>query len=182
MPASHSATSPRTRFSCATTRRWPSPWPRRPGPSSARWPPWAGTCCSGPAAPTSAVARRSPATKREPGSGCAARGELDRGHAVLGTSESCVATYPGDWVVALVALDATLWLPEVTVQALRTYEARQATTRLRASAVWQSADLVFCTPVGTPLAARPVRRASKKLPAAAGLGQNWTPRELRTSL
>lgn len=43
--------------------------------------------------------------KREPGSGSAARGGLDRGHAVLGISESCIATYPGDWAVALLAFD-----------------------------------------------------------------------------
>jgi xanthine dehydrogenase YagS FAD-binding subunit len=47
-----------------------------------------------------------PCNKREPGSGCAAREGIDRGHAVLGTSEACVATYPGDWPVALVAFDA----------------------------------------------------------------------------
>ncbi len=46
--------------------------------------------------------------KREPGSGCAARGGLDRGHAVLGISESCIATYPGDWAVALLAFDGLL--------------------------------------------------------------------------
>jgi xanthine dehydrogenase YagS FAD-binding subunit len=44
--------------------------------------------------------------KRQPGSGCAAIGGLDRGHAVLGTSDSCIAVYPGDWAVALVAFDA----------------------------------------------------------------------------
>jgi xanthine dehydrogenase YagS FAD-binding subunit len=44
--------------------------------------------------------------KREPGSGCAAIGGLDRAHAVLGTSDACIATFPGDWPVALVAFDA----------------------------------------------------------------------------
>lgn len=46
--------------------------------------------------------------KRNPGSGCAAIGGLDRGHAVLGGSSSCIAVYPGDWAVALVALDARI--------------------------------------------------------------------------
>ncbi|MEV4470848.1 xanthine dehydrogenase family protein subunit M [Nonomuraea salmonea] len=46
--------------------------------------------------------------KREPGSGCAAIGGLDRGHALLGGSEACVATYPGDWAVALIAFDAVV--------------------------------------------------------------------------
>jgi len=44
--------------------------------------------------------------KREPGSGCDALDGFNRGHAVLGTSEACIATYPGDLAVALVALDA----------------------------------------------------------------------------
>jgi xanthine dehydrogenase YagS FAD-binding subunit len=44
--------------------------------------------------------------KRQPGSGCAAIGGIDRGHAVLGGSTSCIAVYPGDWSVALVAFDA----------------------------------------------------------------------------
>lgn len=47
-----------------------------------------------------------PCNKREPGSGCAAIGGLDRGQAVLGQSGSCIAVSPGDWPVALVALDA----------------------------------------------------------------------------
>jgi xanthine dehydrogenase YagS FAD-binding subunit len=47
-----------------------------------------------------------PCNKREPGSGCAAIGGLDRGQAVLGQSTSCTAVSPGDWPVALVALDA----------------------------------------------------------------------------
>lgn len=46
--------------------------------------------------------------KRHPGSGCAARGGNTHGHAILGASIDCIATYPGDLAVALVALDATL--------------------------------------------------------------------------
>ncbi len=49
-----------------------------------------------------------PCNKREPGSGCAAIGSLDRGQAVLGTSPSCTAVSPGDWPVALLAMDASL--------------------------------------------------------------------------
>jgi xanthine dehydrogenase YagS FAD-binding subunit len=44
--------------------------------------------------------------KREPGSGCAALQGFNRLHAILGTSDSCIASYPGDWAQALVALDA----------------------------------------------------------------------------
>jgi len=49
-----------------------------------------------------------PCNKRAPGSGCSAIGGLDRGHALLGTSSQCIATYPGDWAVALVAMDASI--------------------------------------------------------------------------
>ena len=44
--------------------------------------------------------------KREPGSGCAAIGGLTRIHAILGTSETCIATHPSDMCVALAVLDA----------------------------------------------------------------------------
>jgi xanthine dehydrogenase YagS FAD-binding subunit len=47
-----------------------------------------------------------PCNKREPGSGCSALHGENRGHAVLGTSEACIATHPSDMAVALVALDA----------------------------------------------------------------------------
>jgi xanthine dehydrogenase YagS FAD-binding subunit len=50
----------------------------------------------------------SPCNKREPGSGCAALDGLNRGHAVLGTSEHCIATHPSDVAVALVAFDAVV--------------------------------------------------------------------------
>jgi xanthine dehydrogenase YagS FAD-binding subunit len=46
--------------------------------------------------------------KREPGSGCAALDGFNRGHAILGTSEHCIATHPSDLAVALVALDAVV--------------------------------------------------------------------------
>jgi xanthine dehydrogenase YagS FAD-binding subunit len=46
--------------------------------------------------------------KRVPGSGCAALEGVNRKHAVLGTSAHCIATYPGDFAQALVALDASV--------------------------------------------------------------------------
>src|ERR687895_2356950 len=49
-----------------------------------------------------------PCNKREPGSGCGAREGLNRMHAILGWSERCVATYPGDMANALYALDAVV--------------------------------------------------------------------------
>jgi xanthine dehydrogenase YagS FAD-binding subunit len=48
--------------------------------------------------------------KRAPGTGCSAIGGVTRNHAVLGTSEACIATYPGDLAVALVAFDAVVHL------------------------------------------------------------------------
>jgi xanthine dehydrogenase YagS FAD-binding subunit len=50
----------------------------------------------------------SPCNKRDPGSGCAALDGFNRGHAVLGTSDKCIATHPSDAAVALVALDAVV--------------------------------------------------------------------------
>jgi xanthine dehydrogenase YagS FAD-binding subunit len=47
-----------------------------------------------------------PCNKREPGSGCSAIGGINRMHAILGTSEHCIATHPSDMCVALAALDA----------------------------------------------------------------------------
>jgi xanthine dehydrogenase YagS FAD-binding subunit len=44
--------------------------------------------------------------KRNPGSGCAALDGFNRRHAVLGVSDHCIATYPGDFAQALIALDA----------------------------------------------------------------------------
>jgi xanthine dehydrogenase YagS FAD-binding subunit len=46
--------------------------------------------------------------KRNPGAGCAAMDGVNREHAVLGVSAQCIATYPGDFAQALIALDATV--------------------------------------------------------------------------
>jgi xanthine dehydrogenase YagS FAD-binding subunit len=46
--------------------------------------------------------------KRAPGAGCGARGGENRLHAVLGWSESCIATHPSDFCVPLVAFDAVV--------------------------------------------------------------------------
>jgi xanthine dehydrogenase YagS FAD-binding subunit len=50
----------------------------------------------------------SPCNKREPGSGCAALDGFNRGHAILGGSEHCIATHPSDVAVALTAFDAVV--------------------------------------------------------------------------
>jgi xanthine dehydrogenase YagS FAD-binding subunit len=46
--------------------------------------------------------------KRDPGSGCAAIEGFNSRHAILGTSDKCVAAHPSDLAVSLVALDATV--------------------------------------------------------------------------
>jgi xanthine dehydrogenase YagS FAD-binding subunit len=49
-----------------------------------------------------------PCNKREPGTGCSAINGLNRMHAILGTSDACIATHPSDMCVALAALEATV--------------------------------------------------------------------------
>lgn len=49
-----------------------------------------------------------PCNKRQPGSGCSAQGGFNRGLAILGASEACIATFPGDMPVAMAALDAEI--------------------------------------------------------------------------
>ncbi|SNS33819.1 xanthine dehydrogenase YagS FAD-binding subunit [Sphingomonas laterariae] len=49
-----------------------------------------------------------PCNKRRAGSGCAAIGGFSRQLGVIGTSDQCIATYPGDMAVAMRVLDATV--------------------------------------------------------------------------
>lgn len=49
-----------------------------------------------------------PCNKRDPGSGCPAKDGLNRIHAILGTSDQCIATHPSDMCVALAALEAVV--------------------------------------------------------------------------
>ncbi|TBY84984.1 FAD binding domain-containing protein [Rhizobium leguminosarum] len=49
-----------------------------------------------------------PCNKRQPGSGCSAIGGFSRQHAVVGTSEACIATHPSDMAIAMRALDAVV--------------------------------------------------------------------------
>jgi len=49
-----------------------------------------------------------PCNKRDPGSGCSAIKGFNRIHAILGTSEICIATHPSDMCVAMAALDALI--------------------------------------------------------------------------
>lgn len=54
-----------------------------------------------------------PCNKREPGSGCGAIGGIAKLHAILGTSDACIATYPGDMAVAMSALGAAVQIVTV---------------------------------------------------------------------
>ena len=49
-----------------------------------------------------------PCNKRNPGSGCAAIGGVTRQHAVIGSSDACIATHPSDMAIAMRALDASV--------------------------------------------------------------------------
>ena len=73
----------------------------------------------------------------------------------------------------------TLEVPDEVARALRQHHKKQAARRLRAGETWQDHDLVFCTRNGKPLAAGNVRRAFRMITKAAGVGEDWTPRELR---
>jgi integrase len=75
----------------------------------------------------------------------------------------------------------TLGLPETAVRALREHRKCQADDRLLAGEFWQDGGLVFTTRIGTDLDAGNVRKQFKAICKAAGLGESWTPRELRTS-
>jgi integrase len=75
----------------------------------------------------------------------------------------------------------TLEIPDEVASALREHHTQQAKQRLQIGTAWQDNDLVFATGVGTPLDAANVRRSFRHITKAAGLGECWTPRELRHS-
>ncbi len=54
--------------------------------------------------------------KRKPGSGCAAIGGYSRQLGVIGVSDSCIATFPGDMAVAMRVLDAVVETVDATGQ------------------------------------------------------------------
>jgi integrase len=75
----------------------------------------------------------------------------------------------------------TLGLPQAVVEALRQHSLRQDQERAAAGELWREHNLVFTTAVGTELDAANVRRSFRSICKAAGVGEDWTPRELRTS-
>jgi integrase len=75
----------------------------------------------------------------------------------------------------------TLGLPQMAVEALRMLQLAQADERLAVGERWQDSGLVFTTHLGAALDAGNVRKMFKRVCTAAGTGDGWTPRELRTS-
>jgi integrase len=75
----------------------------------------------------------------------------------------------------------SLEVPQVAVQALMEWLLAQADERLAAGVRWHDTGLVFTTSAGAGLAAGHVRRMFKTICKTAGIGENWTPRELRHS-
>jgi integrase len=75
----------------------------------------------------------------------------------------------------------TLALPAAAVHALRAWTGSQAGERLTAGDSWQDTGLVFTNHLGIALDAGNVRKMFKRVCAEAGIGDGWTPRELRTT-
>jgi len=75
----------------------------------------------------------------------------------------------------------TLGLPAVAGQALRAWSDSQAGERLAAGEGWHDTGLVFTNHLGAALDAGNVRKMLKRVCEAAGVGDGWTPRELRTT-
>jgi integrase len=75
----------------------------------------------------------------------------------------------------------TLGLPAAAIQALRAWSGSQASERLAAGERWQDTGLVFTNHLGAALDAGNVRKMFKRVCTEAGIGDGWTPRELRTS-
>jgi integrase len=74
-----------------------------------------------------------------------------------------------------------LQLPKRAVESLKEHRKRQATERLQAGQAWCDHGLVFCREDGTELDRWQVRREFAGISRAAGLGDQWAPRELRHS-
>jgi integrase len=75
----------------------------------------------------------------------------------------------------------TLGLPAAAVQALRAWADSQAGERYAAGQGWQDTGLVFTSHAGAALDAGNVRKMFKRICTETGIGDGWTPRELRTT-
>lgn len=102
--------------------------------------------------------------KRVPGTGCAALGGVNDGHAVLGWTDACVATHPSDLAVALVALDARIVTDRRTLTAEALHRLPGADPR--ADTVLEEGELILAVEV--PPGLRAHRSAYTKAPPAGG--------------
>jgi integrase len=75
----------------------------------------------------------------------------------------------------------TLALPAAAVEALRAWSGSQADEQFAAGKGWQDTGLPFTNHAGAALDAGNVRKMFKRICTEAGAGDNWTPRELRTT-
>jgi integrase len=75
----------------------------------------------------------------------------------------------------------SLELPQVAVEALREQLEQQADERFAAGTAWHDNNLVFTTATGAALDAANVRKMFREICRSAGIGEHWTPRELRHS-
>ena len=73
----------------------------------------------------------------------------------------------------------SLEIPQQAVAALERRQEQQGKDRVKAAELWHETGLVFTSSIGTELDSHNVRRAMRKLTKAAGIGEGWTPRELR---
>jgi integrase len=75
----------------------------------------------------------------------------------------------------------SLGLPQIAAEALRALSESQAHERAMAGERWQNSGLVFTTYLGAAVEAGNIRKMFKRVCKVAGVGDRWTPRELRTS-
>jgi hypothetical protein len=138
--------------------------------------------------------RHFPCNKGAPGSGCGAIGGETRNLAVLGTSEHCIASYPGDFAVMLAALDAFIRLrgpvgersvnyAQLSLPAGRRARCRNRPRTRRGDCWRDGADRPTEPPLGLPQGARPqflrvclgvgFRRRRRRGMAARSAGCAW---------
>jgi integrase len=73
----------------------------------------------------------------------------------------------------------TLEIAPQAVEALRRRQTQEERDRVQARELWHVTGLVFTTSSGTEMDSHNIRRSMRRLTKAAGLGESWTPRELR---
>jgi integrase len=75
----------------------------------------------------------------------------------------------------------TLALPRYAVATLRALKTAQAADKLRLGPLYSDQGLVFCRPDGRPYWREAIRLGFRRVCKLAGIGEDWTPRELRHS-